>query len=53
MTLLSLQDYLHIDSEKERSEEGVPPAYWPASGSVDLKDLTAVRLSPESQGSNC
>jgi ABC-type multidrug transport system fused ATPase/permease subunit len=37
-----LQEYMSVPSEKAQTEEGVPPAYWPASGSIDIKNLTAV-----------
>lgn len=36
-----VQEYMDIDSEKPATEAGVPPAYWPASGAIEIKDLTA------------
>ncbi|KAI0800050.1 P-loop containing nucleoside triphosphate hydrolase protein [Fomes fomentarius] len=33
--------YLQIDHEPEPTPSGVPPAYWPASGKLEVKDLCA------------
>jgi len=41
-----VQDYLVIEKEKENTPAGVPPAYWPASGSIRIENLSA-RYSPD------
>ncbi|KAL7413558.1 P-loop containing nucleoside triphosphate hydrolase protein [Mrakia frigida] len=41
-----VQDYLVIEREKENAPDGVPPAYWPASGSIKIENLSA-RYSPD------
>ena len=30
-----------IEHEPKSTPEGVPPAYWPASGNLEVKDLSA------------
>lgn len=42
-----VQDYLVIETEKENTPKGVPPAYWPASGDIRIENLSA-RYSPDS-----
>jgi len=34
-------DYIEIEHEREPTEQGKPPAYWPASGSLIVENLTA------------
>jgi ABC-type multidrug transport system fused ATPase/permease subunit len=44
LTLSSLeriQGYINIDHEKPATEEGTPPAYWPASGDLRVEGLSA------------
>ena len=36
-----IEQYLNVEHEPKPAPQGVPPAYWPASGSVDVKDLSA------------
>lgn len=36
-----VQDYLDIETEKANVPSGVPPAYWPASGSIKIEGLSA------------
>jgi ABC-type multidrug transport system fused ATPase/permease subunit len=40
-SLERIQSYLEIEKEAAPSEGGTPPAYWPASGNLHVKDLTA------------
>ncbi|KAF8919768.1 P-loop containing nucleoside triphosphate hydrolase protein [Mucidula mucida] len=41
-----IQSYLTIEQEKKPIPSGVPPAYWPASGQLNVRDLSA-RYSPD------
>ena len=36
-----IQQYLEIDHEPPRTEDGIPPAYWPSSGDLRVETLTA------------
>jgi ABC-type multidrug transport system fused ATPase/permease subunit len=45
-SLERIQAYLEIEKEPEPKEGGTPPAYWPASGDLRVKDLVA-RYSPD------
>lgn len=36
-----IHDFLLIDQEPMPSNEGKPPAYWPASGSLKAENLSA------------
>ncbi|KAF9024857.1 P-loop containing nucleoside triphosphate hydrolase protein [Hymenopellis radicata] len=45
-SLERIQSYLTIEQEKKPTPSGVPPAYWPASGQLTVKDLSA-RYSPD------
>jgi ABC-type multidrug transport system fused ATPase/permease subunit len=36
-----IHGYLKIDHESEPTQSGEPPAYWPASGALQVKDLSA------------
>ncbi|CAL1702786.1 unnamed protein product [Somion occarium] len=45
-SLERIQQYLEIEHEPESTEEGVPPAYWPASGDLRVENLSA-RYSPD------
>jgi ABC-type multidrug transport system fused ATPase/permease subunit len=45
-SLERIQAYLEIEKEPEPKEGGAPPAYWPAFGTLVVKDLTA-RYSPD------
>jgi ABC-type multidrug transport system fused ATPase/permease subunit len=40
-SLERIQSYLDIEKEPEAQDGGVPPAYWPASGKLVVKDLCA------------
>ncbi|KAI0741249.1 P-loop containing nucleoside triphosphate hydrolase protein [Daedaleopsis nitida] len=40
-SLERIQQYLTIEHEPEPTPEGVPPAYWPASGRLEVKNLSA------------
>ena len=40
-SLERIRQYLLIEHEPMPSEEGVPPAYWPASGRLEVQDLSA------------
>lgn len=44
VTLYSLErilGFLRIDHEPQPSDEGLPPAYWPSSGSLKVENLSA------------
>ncbi|PIL29334.1 ATP-binding cassette transporter [Ganoderma sinense ZZ0214-1] len=41
-----IQQYLLVEHEPEPTPGGVPPAYWPASGNLEVKNLSA-RYSPD------
>jgi hypothetical protein len=41
LSLERINAYLSIDQEAKPTHEGVPPAYWPASGSVVVENLRA------------
>lgn len=44
LTLSSLErieTYVQIEQEEKPSERGVPPAYWPADGSLHVENLSA------------
>ncbi|KAJ7754435.1 multidrug resistance-associated ABC transporter [Mycena metata] len=45
-SLERIQQYLEIDQEAEPTASGVPPAYWPASGSLSVDNLSA-KYSPD------
>ncbi|KAF9077569.1 P-loop containing nucleoside triphosphate hydrolase protein, partial [Rhodocollybia butyracea] len=36
-----IQHYLDIDHEDEKSSEGIPPAYWPSGGALQIEGLCA------------
>lgn len=36
-----IQEYANIEQEPKPTPEGVPPAYWPASGELVVENLTA------------
>ena len=40
-----VEQYLRIEQEPKPSKDGVPPAYWPASGDLRVEKLSA-RYSP-------
>lgn len=40
-SLERIQQYLRIEHEPKNTPEGVPPAYWPASGSLSVEKLSA------------
>ncbi|KAF7314597.1 ATP-binding cassette transporter [Mycena kentingensis (nom. inval.)] len=46
-SLERIQGYVAIEHEKPASEDGKPPAYWPASGELVVENLTA-RYSDDS-----
>ncbi|EIW53706.1 multidrug resistance-associated ABC transporter [Trametes versicolor FP-101664 SS1] len=41
-----IQQYLSIEQEPKSTADGVPPAYWPASGHLVVENLSA-RYSPD------
>ncbi|KAJ7837802.1 hypothetical protein B0H14DRAFT_2449202 [Mycena olivaceomarginata] len=45
-SLERVKQYIEIEQEPKARPEGVPPAYWPASGSIDVENLSA-RYSPD------
>ncbi|KAJ7187905.1 P-loop containing nucleoside triphosphate hydrolase protein, partial [Mycena filopes] len=45
-SLERIQSYLTIEQEPKPTASGVPPAYWPASGSLSVDKLSA-RYSPD------
>ncbi|KAJ7069538.1 hypothetical protein C8F01DRAFT_1113104 [Mycena amicta] len=40
-SLERIQGYINIDHEKPATEDGEPPAYWPASGDLVVENLSA------------
>ncbi|KAL4243414.1 ATP-binding cassette transporter C [Abortiporus biennis] len=40
-SLERVQQYLEIEQEPRPTKDGVPPAYWPASGDIRVEDLSA------------
>ncbi|KAI9061281.1 P-loop containing nucleoside triphosphate hydrolase protein [Trametes sanguinea] len=40
-SLERIQQYLLIEQEPKPTPEGVPPAYWPASGQLEVENLSA------------
>jgi hypothetical protein len=40
-SLERVQQYLVIDHEQQATDSGIPPAYWPASGDLRVKNLSA------------
>ncbi|OSD00621.1 P-loop containing nucleoside triphosphate hydrolase protein [Trametes coccinea BRFM310] len=40
-SLERIQQYLLIEQEPKSTPEGVPPAYWPASGQLEVEKLSA------------
>ncbi|KAH9848044.1 P-loop containing nucleoside triphosphate hydrolase protein [Lenzites betulinus] len=40
-SLERIQQYLLIEQEPKNTPEGVPPAYWPASGRLEVENLCA------------
>ncbi|KAJ7312457.1 hypothetical protein DFH08DRAFT_447311 [Mycena albidolilacea] len=40
-SLERIQGYINIELEKPATEEGKPPAYWPASGDLRVEGLSA------------
>ncbi|KAJ6585523.1 multidrug resistance-associated ABC transporter [Mycena capillaripes] len=45
-SLERIQSYLCIEQEPKPTAAGIPPAYWPASGSLSVDDLSA-KYSPD------
>ncbi|KAM5539757.1 hypothetical protein V8D89_006570 [Ganoderma adspersum] len=45
-SLERIQQYLLVEHEPEPTPSGVPPAYWPASGNLEVKNLSA-RYTPD------
>ncbi|KAI1790062.1 P-loop containing nucleoside triphosphate hydrolase protein [Ganoderma leucocontextum] len=45
-SLERIQQYLLVEHEPEPTPAGIPPAYWPASGNLEVKNLSA-RYSPD------
>lgn len=40
-SLERIQQYLEIEQEPKSTPDGVPPAYWPASGTLAVERLSA------------
>jgi len=40
-SLERIDAYLHIEQEKKSTNDGIPPAYWPASGDIKVEKLAA------------
>jgi hypothetical protein len=40
-SLERILDFLKIEHEPQPTKDGIPPAYWPASGSLRAEKLTA------------
>lgn len=40
-SLERIQGYVNIEQEPKSTEEGKPPAYWPASGDIRVENLSA------------
>ena len=45
ISLERVKQYLEIEHEPKPTPQGVPPAYWPASGDLKVEKLSA-RYSP-------
>ncbi|KAI0080061.1 P-loop containing nucleoside triphosphate hydrolase protein [Panus rudis PR-1116 ss-1] len=45
-SLERIQQYLEIEQEPKPTVDGIPPAYWPASGNLDVQKLSA-RYAPD------
>ncbi|KAH8086617.1 hypothetical protein BXZ70DRAFT_1067776 [Cristinia sonorae] len=45
-SLERIQQYVVIEQEPKATEDGIPPAYWPASGTLNVEKLSA-RYSPD------
>ncbi|KAJ8473273.1 hypothetical protein ONZ51_g7973 [Trametes cubensis] len=45
-SLERIQQYLQIEQEPKPTPDGAPPAYWPASGQLEVNNLSA-RYSPD------
>ena len=46
-SLERIRQYTTIEQEPEPRDDGVPPAYWPSSGRLEVEKLTA-KYSPVS-----
>ena len=40
-SLERIEGYVEIEQEEKPSERGIPPAYWPADGSLHVENLSA------------
>lgn len=40
-SLERIQQYIDIEQEPKPTKSGVPPAYWPASGNLNVEALSA------------
>ena len=40
-SLERIQQYIEIEQEPKPTENGLPPAYWPASGDLNVESLSA------------
>ncbi|KAJ6462635.1 hypothetical protein C8R47DRAFT_935552, partial [Mycena vitilis] len=45
-SLERIKQYIEVEQEQEAKREGIPPGYWPASGSLTVETLSA-RYSPD------
>ncbi|RXW23865.1 hypothetical protein EST38_g2012 [Candolleomyces aberdarensis] len=45
-SLERIEKYINIEQEPKPTKDGLPPAYWPSSGSLKVKGLSA-RYSPD------
>jgi hypothetical protein len=40
-SLERIEAYMNIDQEPKATDAGKPPAYWPASGALEVENLRA------------
>jgi ABC-type bacteriocin/lantibiotic exporter with double-glycine peptidase domain len=45
-SLERVEKYINIEQEPKPTKDGIPPAYWPSSGALNVKGLSA-RYSSE------
>ena len=44
-SLERIQQYIEIEQEPKPTENGLPPAYWPPSGDLNVESLSARYLA--------
>jgi hypothetical protein len=40
-SLERMQSYINVEQEPKPTKQGIPPAYWPASGDLRVEKLSA------------